>query len=82
MADIRTDKSKKQVALIKEYREITVYLEEINQKLCWLKDNLWMVKAMVLEEQYCLTALIMKANGKRVKNMGLESIHGIMDKYT
>jgi hypothetical protein len=34
MADIRTDKSKKQVALIKEYREITVYLEEINQKLC------------------------------------------------
>lgn len=34
MADIRTDKLKKQVALIKEYREITVYLEEINQKLC------------------------------------------------
>jgi len=41
-----------------------------------------MVKAMVSEEQYCLTALIMKANGKRVKNMGMESINGLMDKYT
>ena len=39
-----------------------------------------MVKAKVLEEQYCQMAHIMKANGNKAKKMGLENIHGWMDK--
>jgi hypothetical protein len=41
-----------------------------------------MGKAMVSEGQYCQMVLIMKANGYKVKKMGLESIHGLTDKNT